>query len=371
MQAVAQYIYFFLVGTTVLNLIIAVISRVKTRHRDFNYLIAYWISLFITFVAVALLSKTETELAFAFFFQFIPNFIIANILRKSRGLPPNWAVSISLYTLGAGLSTIMILETDVGFTISLLPVTIVTVLPFFPPMWNALVTGRKESNWIEKSMGILFAIGFLHSFNYAFFRLEESSILWGWSIGIGLYQCLSIFLPLLINYKRQEKERKNLEQALERVSGKKSFSSSDEIDDLYRSLEIQVGNKEDYSRQLSEINRNLQEEREINEILIKTISHDLANPLTVVSAYMDMMSSGKISSDDHDKIQDRMRQNLRSAMEMIQRVRKTVVTRSEADLVKVGPVDLQLALERAKHLFDERLKQKNLQLLYEEKDSNN
>jgi signal transduction histidine kinase len=370
MQAVAQYIFLFLVGTTVLNLLIAIAARMKTRHREFNYMIAYWVSLFVNFIAVAFLSHTETELAFAFFFQFIPNSIIARILRDSRGLPSNWAVNCALYAVGAIVSAILILETHVGFTISLLPVTIVTVLPFLSPMWNALVSARKESNWIEKAMGILFVTGVIHSFNYAFFRLEESSVLWGWSIGIAQYQCLSIFLPLLINFEREQKERRNIGHALERVSGNHVITPYTEVDELYHSLEVQLSLREDYSRQLTEMNRHLQEEREINEILIKTISHDLANPLTVINAYMDMMSTGKISPEDHEKFQDRMRMNLKSAMDMIQRIRKTVLTRSEADLLKVGPVDLKIALERVKHLFEDRLAHKKLRLRMSSIDGN-
>jgi signal transduction histidine kinase len=271
-------------------------------------------------------------------------------------------LQFSLYAVGGCISAFLILETNVGFTVSLLPVTVFTVSPLIPPMWNALVTARKESNWIEKAMAIIFATGAIHSFNYAFFRLEESSVIWGWSIGIAQYQCLSIFLPLLINLKREGRERKNLQNAIEKVAGRSSDVTTEEIDDLYQSFDLEVRLKEDYSKRLTEINHHLQEEREINEILIRTISHDLANPLTVVNAYTDMMISGKISPEDHRKIQDRIKLNIQSALEMIQRIRKTIISRSEADLLKVVPVDLKLALERAKLLFEERLQEKKIRL---------
>jgi hypothetical protein len=40
MQAASQYIYIFLVMTTILNFVIAVTTRVKTRYREYNYMIA-------------------------------------------------------------------------------------------------------------------------------------------------------------------------------------------------------------------------------------------------------------------------------------------------------------------------------------------
>lgn len=362
MQAVAQYIFLFLVMTTILNLIIAIVARIKTGHREFNFLIGYWVAVFFTYTAVAILSQDEKQIAFAFFFQVVSCFLMAKILRDSRGIRTNWGTFGTIWAVCALISTVLILMTDVGFTVSVLPVVTGTALPFIEPAWNALVAQRKESNWVEKALGLLFVTGVIHSYNYAFFRMDESAAWWGWAISVAQYQCLSIFLPLLINYRREEKERKNLEEALERVSGKGSFSSSAAIDELYLSLQGQIHNKENYSRELARMNRHLEEEREINEILIKTISHDLANPLTVVNAYMDMIGTGKISTDDQWKIQDRMRMNLKAALDMIQRVRKTVVTRSEANLLKLGPVDLKLALERLKYLFEDRLAQKNLSL---------
>jgi signal transduction histidine kinase len=150
--------------------------------------------------------------------------------------------------------------------------------------------------------------------------------------------------------------------ALEKISGQHTTSNSVEIDELYRALELQIGQKEEFSKQVSEMNRNLEEEREMNEILIKTISHDLANPLTVVNAYMEMMIEGRIAEEDYDKIRQRMRLNLQSAMDMIARIRTTILTKSEAEVVTVVPVELKTAIQRLETLFESRLREKNLTL---------
>lgn len=360
MNQVALYIFYFLIGTTILNFLIAVTARAKTGNKEFNFLILYWVSLFATYGAVATLSRTPDEIAFAYFFQFVPSFLMTKILRDSRKIETNWWAFCGIHLVGSLTSAFLILSTEVSFTVSLMPITITTSLPFLSPIWNVLVSHRKEANWVEKALAILFITGVIHHFNYAFFRLDESAAWWGWSVSIAQYQCLSIFLPLLINLRRERNERSNLELALLRLSGQDVSDSASEISDLYRTLELQILQKEEVSLRLSDTNARLEEERVMNEILIKSISHDLANPLTVVSAYLEMIMSGKISPEDKEKFQDRMRLNLTSAMAMIARIRKAIVTRSEAEVIKVSNVDLKGALKRTEALFHERLMEKNI-----------
>jgi signal transduction histidine kinase len=362
MQQVAQYIFLFLVGTTVLNFVIAVAARAKTANKEFNLLVFYWLSLFLNFVAVAILSKSTNQIALAFFCNAAPTAIMAKILRNSRNIPTNWPLIIGVEAAGMAVSAFLLLQTNLGFSFSLIPFILTISWPWVYPIYDTLWKNRLEANWIEKGMAIIFITGIASHFAFAFYRLDESAAWWGWSQSIAHYQCLSIFLPLLINHRRENNERKNLELALEKISGRQTITSSVEINDLYRSLELQIGQKEEYSRQLADTNRYLEEEREMNEILIQTISHDLANPMTVVVAYLDMILTGRIAPEEQGKIQEKMRLNLQYAMDMIARIRKTIVTRSNADLIRVAPVDLSIALKRSEMLFEEKLRQKNLRL---------
>ncbi len=363
MQQVAQYIFLFLVGTTVLNFVIALAARIKTGNKEFNILVSYWVTLFVNFSAIAILSKTTNQIALVFFFTAPPTFLIGKMLRDSRELKTNWTLVAAVQAIGMGISAWLTLKTNVAFSMSLMPFIFTISWPWIHPIYDTLVARRHQAIWIEKGMALMFITGIMGHFAYAFYRLDESAAWWGWSQSIAHYQCLSIFLPLLINHRRERKERRNLELAIKKLSGNEMVPAVGEIDELYHSLEVQIGEKEEFSRQLATTNRILEEERVLNDILIKTISHDLANPLTVVSAYMDMISSGRIPPVDHEKIQVRMRSNLKSAMEMITRIRHAVVTRSEADLVKVVPVNLQMALKRVEILFEERLRKKNLNLV--------
>lgn len=363
MQQVAHYIFLFLVSTTVLNFVIAVAARAKTGNREFNVLISYWVALFINYAAIALLSQTTNQIALAFFFTALPTSLMAKMLRDSRNLKTNWPLVMSVQAGGMVVSAFLLLQTNLGFSFSLIPFIFTISWPWLLPINDALNTRRHEANWIEKAMALVFITGIMSHFAFAFYRLDESAAWWGWSQSIAHYQCLSVFLPLLINHRRERNERRHLETALEKLSGNRMTPAAGAIEELYHSLELQIGQKEEFSRQLSLTNQNLEEEREMNEILIRAISHDLANPLTAVNAYMEMFRSGRVPEEDRSKIHDRMRSNLLRALAMIDRIRHAVITRSQADLVRVEPVDIQIALQRLELLFEERLHSKNLKLV--------
>ena len=357
MNEISKYIFFFLIGTTILNFILAVIARIKIKDNKINYLIYYWFAVFLTYFAVATLSETPTQIAFAYYFQFISGSLMAKLLMDSRGIKFNYKLYIPLQVVGYILSTYLLLQTDAGFTVSLLPVTFTTALPLVHPLWNALVSQRHESNWVEKSMAVMFITGIINHFNYAFFRLDPNAAWWGWSVSIAQYQCLSIFLPLLMNYQREDRERKNIETILSRLSGDK-IPSSHHMNELYQKLEEQITVKQ-------ELNQRLEEEREINVILIKTISHDLANPMTVIKSYLEMINSGRIPQKDHAQTLERIKESTKSALEMIQRIRNAIVTRNQSSLTTIQDVDVDYAIRNLLSLFETHLHTKNIKVIYE------
>lgn len=354
---ISKYIFLFLISTTVLNFIISVLARVKTGDKKINTLIIYWIAVFFTYFAVAILSNGPTEISFAYFFQFISTSIMAKILMNSRGIEYNFKLYVPLQILGSIFSAWLILKTNAGFTLALIPVTFTTALPLVYPLWNALVSHRHESNWIEKAMAVMFITAIINHFNYAFFRLDPDAAWWGWSVSIAQYQCLSIFLPLLLNYQRATRERKNIETILSRLSGDKTLNSEN-MGQLYQKLEDQIRVKQ-------ELNQKLEEEREINVILIKTISHDLANPMTVIKSYLEMINSGRIPQKDHAQTLERIKDSTRSALDMIQRIRSAIVTRNQSTMTTIQDVDVDYSVRNTLNLFETRLNDKNIKVIYE------
>ncbi len=364
-KEVILYIFLFLLGTTVINFAVAIIARIKTGHKQFNLLILYWFSLFLMFGAIANLGANETQIAFAYFFQFVPSIIITFMLRNSIGIKTSMKYFCSWQIAGMAASTYLLLYTNAGFTISLLPVTFSTALPFFSPTWITLFSARRKSvNWVEKAMGLMFITAIVNHFNYAFFRLDPDNAWWGWSFCIAQYQLLSVFLPLLISYRREEQEKENLRLALEKISGAVSIPVIPNADDLYRELDHQIAQKEELFTKLHATNIRLEDEQEMNEMLIRTISHDLVNPLTVVNGYVSMIQSNLIQPEEFPKIHQKIKMNLDVAANMIDRIRNAIVNRTQASLLSVSDVSLDDVIHGLIESFDTRLREKNLTIKF-------
>lgn len=358
MIEVAKYIFLFLIGTTVLNLVIAIIARIKTGYREYNLLLLYWISLFITYFSAAILSKSESQIAFAYFFQTFSSFLFVRFLAQSRGIKLRYSFYLPLHVIGMVASAILILN-GTDFTISLLPVVVTMCVPFVEPIWKTLVTERSESNWIEIAMAWIMLTGVINHFNYAIFRLDPNATWWGWSVSIAQYQCISVFLPLLINHHRNLLERMHVGQVMEKLAGPQ-HNYDMEIEELYRNLENMIIEKDLLNKKLASINLHLEEEREMNEILIKTVSHDIANPLTVVKSYVELMQSGRIPESEFLTTAEKIRQNSLSALSMIKRIRNAILTRNQSSMTKVEEIPIMQALKSSLETFDSNIKEKEL-----------
>ena len=358
MDEASKYIALFLVSTTVLNFIISIFARIKTKDKIYNVLIYYWISLFINYLAVGLLLDSPQKIALSYFFQCVPTFIMSAFLMNIRQIKVNYKFYGLLHLLGMTTSLFLLFKTDVGFTLSLLPVTFTTAAPMFHPMWNILVKKNLESNWIEKGIAIMFATGIIHHFNFAFFRLDPSAAWWGWSISIAQYQTLMIFLPLLVLHRNQENEKKKIQLALAQLTGDHS-KISNQVEELYKSLDHEISQKRDLTNHLIE-------EREMNELLIRTISHDMATPLSVIGAYTDLMSTGRIPLTDFNPTLEKIKTNLESAKSMIKRIREAILSRNHAGLVTIHDVSLNDSLSMLFKQFETQLSEKNLKLNYQE-----
>lgn len=362
MKEIEKFIFLFLIGTTLLNLLIAIAARIKSHYKEFNKLILYWVAVFMTYGAVVFLHKTPDEIAFSFFFQAFSVYLLSRMLSDSRQITLRLKIYIPLILTGMAASTWLILS-DATFTVSVLPIVMAVASLLLEPIWNTLVTCRKESNWIEKGMAYVFITGVIHSFNFAFFRLEPDTAWWGWSVSIAQYQCISIFIPLLINHRRSDDEKKNVGQVIGKLSGK-DIDLNQEVEELYRTLEIQIAQKEELNQKLSSANLHLEEEREMNEILIKTISHDLANPLTVIKSYLEMLSTGRIPEGDLTITLEKIRQNTTLAQDMIKRIRNAILTRNQSSIIEIRPVPIIETVLKSIDLFEQRSLEKNIQIIF-------
>jgi signal transduction histidine kinase len=228
----------------------------------------------------------------------------------------------------------LMLYTKAGFTASMLPVCLSTTVPFMAPIWFSLVKNRKSSNWIEICISIILLVGIFNHINYAFFKLDPFATNLGWSISIAQYQCVALFFPLLINDRRA----KNIKSDFKFPHSEQSY---------------QV---------IKKSNITLKQERDDSHLFVRTISHDLATPLTVIKTYVDMFLTGRIAQENHDKIWKRIKLNVNSAQNVISQMNDMILARKQADLITLRPTCLKSCLEDLHELFALQLSEKKIVL---------
>jgi signal transduction histidine kinase len=315
-----KYIFLLLIGTSILNFFITLVMKIQNKQNELNTVLVFWPALMMAIIGTAVLDANPIQMALAYFFQMIPSNIMAQIMCSHQKIKTHWKYIFGIQFAAISCTTFLLLYTKTGFTAAMIPVYLSSSLPFICPIWFVLVKNRKKSNWIEIGMSLVVLVGILNQIYYVFFRLDPIATNIGWSISIAQYQCLSLFLPLLI-----------------------------------------IDQKKDYQL-VKKSNFHLKQERDDSHLFVRTISHDLATPLTVIKTYTDMLLAGKIAEENHNKIWQRIKLNVNSAQHMMCQINEIISKKQQAELVPIKPTCLKSCLEELHELFAMQLSEKQIEL---------
>lgn len=76
------------------------------------------------------------------------------------------------------------------------------------------------------------------------------------------------------------------------------------------------------SAELDKLKSELKEAQEYSATLAKVITHDLANPVTVIKSYLELINTGRIPPSDIPLTLDKIKQNVASAESIIAKTRR-------------------------------------------------
>lgn len=350
-----KFISLCYIFSSFINIGVSIFARIYTRHKEFNLLIAYWLYFSFVFVYSFLFHESLLEIASSFFLQFVG----INLLVQIVGQKNKWFEPLVYQIPAFILSTYLLLKTDLGFSYSLIPSAIVLGVPFLKEAYRTLYQNRNKTNWAEKAMAVLFVFFALHNVDFLIFRLDPEAQLWCYSVSLVLIQCVSLFVPMAISLRREELERHNITSALNTISDV-SQNPALEIDELYKNLTLQISQKEAFLRELKESNSVLTEEKLVNEILIRTITHDLSGPLSNISNYCEILHSGKIEVLEENKIWNRIHFYTQAAITKINNTKTALKTRSMAEDILTQEISLNKSLQTLLFKHDAALKNKDL-----------
>lgn len=131
------------------------------------------------------------------------------------------------------------------------------------------------------------------------------------------------------------------------------------------SLNRQLDSK---NKQLTLQKQALQENMEEKKAIISIICHDIANPLTVVSAAANMALSKK---SDFEKYLEKIQRSANLISDIINEVKAIQAVESGKFQLELKPTDLIHVFETIKFIFDDRLNSKNLELIFEYDENTN
>ncbi len=118
----------------------------------------------------------------------------------------------------------------------------------------------------------------------------------------------------------------------------------------------------EYSQDLQKMSNDLMTERELNEVLIRSLSHDLANPLSAIQLSVQNIKTKNLSEEALQNSLSLIERSTKASITMITNIRRAVLTKSKEHLTTLEDVSLIKCLETATAFFAPQLTSKSLQL---------
>lgn len=99
-------------------------------------------------------------------------------------------------------------------------------------------------------------------------------------------------------------------------------------------------------------------ERKLNELLIKTLSHDLANPLAVIRSYASLIRDKRIPEESFPELWSKIEQSHETIFKLLAQIRQSSKARQALTTTTIGTASPARSLGEALRLFEERFLEK-------------
>jgi signal transduction histidine kinase len=318
-----------LFGFVILNIIINFILLVIKKKRMYQLLSIFWPSVLGTFVLQSFFQTDQFNIIMAYSATVIPMTLVAMIGFEAVGRDFPLKRYILLFA-SAYPVFYLFHHLGLGFTASALPFAITTAAPLLHASVVLLFLKRKGSTKLQKLLGGIFIIWAIHCFNFAFFRMDSGTQLWGWLMAYALYDTLAILLPSIALEEANQTEQVRLQTLV--------------------------------NEKTSELNKSLKE----NETLIKILLHDISNPLTVMKWYMSVLKPEKV---EEQNILEKVKKSLSATENIVKKVKDLYANKKMTQ--KRDPISLEECLQEVSFIFTEPMNKKNISLKFDNQLSDN
>lgn len=300
----------------------------------------FWASLIINFFIQSQAQEGEFIIILGFGFSIIPLNFLAYASLFFSGAPYPKKILLPLSALSV-LATLLIKDLPISFTLKALPFSIASAAPLVYTVYIYLKKYRQKTTPLMYVNAIVLALFTVHCFNFAFFRMVPEAQLWGWPVAYGLYQLLAMLIPAMTLefYHNEEAGRLKLE-----------------VEKRTRELEIK--------------NQDLNTLAKENQMLLNILVHDISNPVQVIMAFSAKLTPDKLPIELH-RGSDRFKRALGAMFETIKTVREYHGAKVGKIIPILKPVSLSEPLQECLSLYEDKIKEKELNMLVEYDDAEN
>ncbi|MEM7646481.1 MAG: HAMP domain-containing sensor histidine kinase, partial [Pseudomonadota bacterium] len=289
----------------------------------------FWSFLIVNFIIQSKSQGAEFIIINGFGFTMIPLSLLAyaSLAFTNDAYPKKFLFLVPF----AVILTNILLPLEISFTTKAMPYAFVGALPLFYVSYCYLVK-RAQITGLMAFHAVVLILLAIHSFNFAFFRMEPEAQLWGWPVAYAIYQLLAGLLPALtIDFYHREDELR-----------------------LTKIIEAKTSHLESANAQLAKA-------VEQKNYLFRTLTHDISTPLSIARMKIDLFAR---QPKNPEKFCDDISDVTKRMEELVNQVQLFASFKAEKMNLITEEVDLVSCIRSVEALFEERLKLKDLSLVY-------
>lgn len=246
-----------LAGFVAVNIVINLVLLYIRRERINLLLSLYWPLVLAVFLLQSRFQTGNLAVSMAYSVSLLPMIIISIIGFETAGrafpLHRYLWLSAAAYPL-----TLLFALAGYRFEIVAAPFSLITAFATGQAGWVILFAERARTTKLQKLFGIVTLAMSVHCINFALFRMQPGSQLWGWLVAYAIYDSLAIILPSL---------------ALENVY----LTERERLQTLIR-------------ERTADLDRSLQD----NRSLLKILLHDMHNPMSAMALLIQALHPGDV-----------------------------------------------------------------------------
>lgn len=310
-------LYYALMGFITINVCLSFFLWRYSKNPIYAKTLAFWLFNYINLGMQFFYPANENEVVLVYGLGNISTIIAYSIYCELVHLKVKYTPFITS-GLVALVLTLLLLPTDVHFTLKSLPFATSVAIPLLYVNKNIFFNSHRRASLLEKFLGFIFSLWVIHSFNFAFFRMQPNAPMYGWMTTYALFDMLAIILPAISIEEHLRTEKKRLQELVAEKTEELSVALNDK------------------------------------EHLLKILIHDISNPLNVMRWYL--LSAKK----EHNYKEETINKIIYSQEIVENIVKKVKVLQYDSHNQVFQKVSITHCIEEMRFLFQKQLEDKKL-----------